>query len=110
MLKRSGRLMDDHSLIYKNLVIDLNQQIVNYDGEFLDLQGKELEILIYLVQNQGKILPKEQIFDRIWGFESETILTVVEVYMSKLRKKLKAIGIDEELQTIRNVGYLLKKI
>ncbi|MDR3157044.1 MAG: response regulator transcription factor [Lactobacillales bacterium] len=109
LLKHSGRLLDDHSLVYKNLIVDLSQQIVTYDGEFLDLQGKELELFIYLLQNQGTILPKEQIFDRIWGFESETILTVVEVYMSKLRKKLKTIGMDKELQTIRNVGYLLRK-
>jgi len=109
LLKRSGRMLDEYSLMYKDLVIDLRKQTVTFQEEMVDIQGKELELLIYLVQNQGAILPKEQIFDRIWGFESETILTVVEVYMSKLRKKLKAVGVDKELQTIRNVGYLLKK-
>ncbi|MDR1472939.1 MAG: response regulator transcription factor [Lactobacillales bacterium] len=110
LLKRSGRMLDEYSLVYKNLVINFKKQTVTFQDKMLDIQGKELALLIYLVQNQGTILPKEQIFDRIWGFESETILSVVEVYMSKLRKKLKAIGIDKELQTIRNVGYLLKKI
>jgi len=109
LLKRSGRLMDDHSLIYGNLSINLDDKTVTFHEELLDLQGKEVELLIYLIQNQGTILPKEQIFDRIWGFESETIITVVEVYMSKLRKKLKKFGISKEFQTIRNVGYLLKK-
>ncbi|MDR0614943.1 MAG: response regulator transcription factor [Lactobacillales bacterium] len=109
LLKRSGRMLDEYSLVYKDLVINLKKQAVIFQDKMLDIQGKELELLIYLVQNQGTILPKEQIFDRIWGFESETVLSVVEVYMSKLRKKLKAIGIDKELQTIRNVGYLLKK-
>ncbi|MDR1013041.1 MAG: response regulator transcription factor [Lactobacillales bacterium] len=110
LLKRSGRLLDEYSLVYKDLIINFKKQTVIFKKKTLDIQGKELELLTYLVQNQGTILPKEQIFDRIWGFESETILTVVEVYMSKLRKKLKAVGIDKEVQTIRNVGYLLKKI
>ncbi|MDR0691178.1 MAG: response regulator transcription factor [Streptococcaceae bacterium] len=108
LLKRSGRMLDEYSLMYKDLVINLRKQTVTFQEKMVDIHGKELKLLIYLVQNQGAILSKEQVFDRIWGFESETILTVVEVYMSKLRKKLKAVGIDKELQTIRNVGYLLR--
>lgn len=53
------------------------------------------------------ILTKEQIFDRIWGFDSETTITVVEVYMSHLRKHLKQTDMAENIQTLRNVGYLL---
>lgn len=70
-------------------------------------QGKEFELLVYLIQNQGMILTKEQIFDRIWGFDSETTITVVEVYMSHLRKHLKPTDMAENIQTLRNVGYLL---
>lgn len=60
-----------------------------------------------MIQNQGMILTKEQIFDRIWGFDSETTITVVEVYMSHLRKHLKQTDMAENIQTLRNVGYLL---
>ena len=60
-----------------------------------------------MIQNKGIILTKEQIFDRVWGFNSETAITVVEVYMSNLRKHLKAHQLDKSITTIRNVGYML---
>ena len=65
-------------------------------------------MLLYFLQNRNVILPKEQIFDRIWGFDSDTTVTVVEVYMSKLRKKLKGSEFVENLSTLRNVGYILR--
>ena len=49
-----------------------------------------------------------QSFDRIWGFQSDTTLTVVEVYMSNLRKNLKPFGVDRWIKTLRNVGYLFE--
>ena len=54
------------------------------------------------------IITKEQIFDRLCGFDSETSLSVVEVYMSNLRKKLKPFGADGMIKTIRNVGYIVE--
>ncbi|STD23977.1 response regulator receiver domain-containing protein [Enterococcus mundtii] len=53
-------------------------------------------------------MTKEQIFDRIWGFDSDTTITVVEVYMSNLRKHLRETGLDKEIKTLRNVGYILQ--
>ncbi len=47
-------------------------------------------------------------FDRIWGFDSDTTISVVEVYVSKIRKKLKGTTFGENLQTLRSVGYILK--
>lgn len=54
------------------------------------------------------ILPKSQIFDRLWGFDSDTTVSVVEVYVSKIRKKLKGTDFVANLQTLRSVGYILK--
>ncbi len=70
--------------------------------------GKEFDLVVYLMQNRNVILPKEQIFDRIWGYDSDTTVTVVEVYMSKIRKKLKDTEFTENLSTLRNVGYILR--
>ncbi len=65
-------------------------------------------MLVYLVQNKNTILTKDQIFERIWGFDSDTSITVVEVYMSNLRKKLRASNNDYLIKTIRNVGYIFQ--
>lgn len=108
LLKRSLGLFNENHLEYNGLLCKLAANEVTYKGELLPIQGKEFELLLYFLQNQGIILTKEQIFDRIWGFDSETTLTVVEVYMSNLRKHLRDTGIDKEIRTLRNVGYIMQ--
>lgn len=107
LLRRSLGLFDDNQLKYKELTINLEKNAVMIGQETLPILGKEFDLLIYLIQNKGIILTKEQIFDRIWGFNSETAITVVEVYMSNLRKHLKPYQLDKSITTIRNVGYML---
>ena len=49
-------------------------------------------------------------FDRLWGFDRDTTISVVEVYVSKVHKKLKGTAFAENLQTLRSVGYILKHV
>ena len=72
----------------------------------LDFAGKMYDILEYLIRNRNMIISKEQLFNRIWGFDSETIITVTEVYISNLRKLLDKYGLREHLRTIKSVGYM----
>lgn len=74
----------------------------------VELLGKEFDLLVYFLQNQNVILPKSQIFDRLWGFDSDTNVSVVEVYVSKIRKKFRGTDFATNLQTLRSVGYILK--
>ncbi len=108
LLKRSLGLFSEHTLEYQGIICDLQQNTVEYKKQLLPIQGKEFELLVYFLQNKGIILTKEQIFDRIWGFDSDTTITVVEVYMSNLRKHLRETGLDKEIKTLRNVGYILQ--
>ncbi|MGT2932738.1 response regulator transcription factor [Streptococcus catagoni] len=107
LLKRTGKI-NSNQLNFGNIAINLDQNLVLIDGKEVELLGKEYELLIYLLQNQNVILPKTQIFDRIWGFDSDTTISVVEVYVSKIRKKLKGTDFVANLQTLRSVGYILK--
>ncbi|MFI3617280.1 response regulator transcription factor [Enterococcus avium] len=109
LLKRSLGLFAENQLAYKNITCNLSTKEVTVDDEVLPIQGKEFDLLVYFIQNKGVILTKEQIFDRIWGFDSDTTLTVVEVYMSHLRKHLRPSGTDHLFKTLRNVGYILQK-
>ncbi|MDR0199221.1 MAG: response regulator transcription factor [Streptococcaceae bacterium] len=108
LLKRTGKLDDGDSLAYGDMKINMKNQTANFGDKSVELLGKEYDLVVYLIQNRNVILPKEQIFDRIWGFDSETTVTVVEVYMSKIRKKLDGTDFTKNLQTLRNVGYILK--
>ncbi|MBJ8325584.1 response regulator transcription factor [Streptococcus pacificus] len=107
LLKRSGKI-SDKELSYADLRVDTKTNTVYYREKEVELLGKEFDILVYFLQNQNVILPKSQIFDRIWGFDSDTTISVVEVYVSKVRKKLKDSQFSKNLQTLRNVGYILK--
>lgn len=74
----------------------------------LNLTAKEYELLEYLLCNQNRILTREQIFDRVWGFDSGSANTAVDVYVHHLRKKLAAHGAGTLLRTVRGIGYLLQ--
>ncbi|MHA3067017.1 response regulator transcription factor [Lacticaseibacillus saniviri] len=107
LLKRTGSFFSDQELVAGPIHLDLAAHQVHIAEEPVTLNGKEFDLLMYLMQNQGTIITKNQIFDRLWGFDSDTALTVVEVYMSNLRRKLKATAADGLIKTIRNVGYIL---
>ena len=107
LLKRSGKY-NSNTLSYKEVTVDTATNTTTVDGKVVELLGKEFDLLVYFLQNQNVILPKSQIFDRLWGFDSDTTISVVEVYVSKIRKKLKGTEFAKNLQTLRSVWYILK--
>lgn len=107
LLKRSGKF-NENTLSYGDVTVNLSTNTTLVDGNEVELLGKEFDLLVYFLQNQNVILPKTQIFDRLWGFDSDTTISVVEVYVSKIRKKLKGTTFANNLQTLRSVGYILK--
>ncbi|WP_017473145.1 response regulator transcription factor [Amphibacillus jilinensis] len=107
ILRRVHGDFQEQTLSFLDLQLHSTKKTVHINGDPMILNGKQFELLEYLIHNQGVILTKEQIFDRIWGFESETGYTVVEVYISHLRKKLKPYRYEHYLKTLRGLGYLL---
>lgn len=73
------------------------------------LANKEYQMMELLMRNPGHILSAEQFMDRIWGYDSETEINVVWVYISYLRKKLEALQADIQIKATRNVGYSLEE-
>lgn len=106
LLRRYNNSFDGFQVVFKDLKFDLSQKKVSINDEVLELTGKSYDILEYLVRNRDIIITKEQLFNRIWGFESETIWSVVEVYVSNIRKLLKKYDYHIYLKTLRNVGYM----
>ena len=106
LIRRANGNYSENIIEFKDLKLDLNNRktTVN-DTEFM-LQGKQFDMLEYLINSKNTIITKEQIFDKIWGFNSETTANVIEVYASGLRKELKKVGYDKYLKTIRGVGYI----
>ncbi len=107
ILKRMGKVDDQHNIHFKNLKIDLNKCVASIDEVPLELNEKTYKLLEYFVTNKNILLFKEQIFDRICGIDSEASTDIVEVYMSRLRKQLSPFGYDKYFVTRRGMGYIL---
>ena len=106
LIRRSNGNYYQNSIEFNGLVLDLNSRRVSANGKEIVLQGKQFDVLEYLINSKNTIITKDQIFDKIWGFNSDTTTNVIEVYASGLRKELKKIGYDKYLKTIRGVGYI----
>jgi two-component system response regulator CiaR len=107
LLRRSGSLTTSQTIQYRGIELLGKERDVLVDGASIKLTAKQYELLEYLIQNKGAILTKEQIYDRVWGFDSDTTIAIVEVFMHHLRKKLEPYGYHADIKTIRGVGYML---
>lgn len=106
ILRTNGKMKAKNTLDFKDLHLDLNNKRVFVGEEEIELQNKQFNLLEYLLLNKGSILLKEQIYDRVWGIDSEVTIEIVEVYISHLRKKLSKYGYDKFIKTKRKVGYM----
>ncbi|MGS2779609.1 response regulator transcription factor [Robertmurraya sp. GLU-23] len=109
LLRRSGSLTTNQTIRYRGIELLGKERDIIVEGEQVKLTTKQYELLEYLIQNKGAILTREQIYDRVWGFDSDTTIAVVEVFMHHLRKKLEPFGYHSDIKTIRSVGYMLNE-
>ena len=87
MIRRNNRTYIKNELIFENMKLDLSSRKAYIENKEITLQGKQIDMLEYLINYKDKIITKEQIFDKIWRFNSETTTNVVEVYARNKRKK-----------------------
>jgi len=107
LLRRSGSFTTKQTICYRGIELYGKDKDVMVDGHPIKLTAKQYELLEYLIHNKGTILTKEQIYDRVWGFDSDTTIAIVEVFIHHLRKKLEPFGYHTDIQTVRGVGYRL---
>lgn len=78
-------------------------------GRSVKLGAKEYQLMELLLRNPGRVLPKETILERIWGFENDAEYNNLAVYLSFVRKKLAFVGSTVEIHASRGVGYALEE-
>ena len=90
--------------------ITLNRATFELSTEMdsIRLANKEFQMLEMLMSNPGQIISTERFMEKIWGYDSETEINVVWVYISYLRKKLNGVNADVEIKAVRNQGYSLE--
>jgi len=90
-----------------DLVLNEESYEVSRGGDLIELTSTEFELLRYLMRNARRVLSKAQILDRVWSYDYSGKQTVVELYISYLRKKIDA-GRKPMIHTVRGAGYVLK--
>ena len=88
IIRRTNGAYKQDEIEFKDLKLNIKSRRAFIKDKEITLQGKQFDILEYLINSKGTIITKEQIFDKIWGFDSFTTTNVVEVYASGLRKTL----------------------
>ncbi|MDD6200946.1 MAG: response regulator transcription factor [Firmicutes bacterium] len=106
LLRRQGGQVDQ--LSFGNTELDLSTGILHCGENSIRLSAKEFDIMRFLLQSGPRNLSKEALLGRVWGFESNAVDNHVEVYMGFLRKKLRAIGSNIRIQSLRRMGYHLE--
>lgn len=109
VLRRKSPLTQTADVVYDKLRLDPKKRTVTACDQELSLTQKEYELLEFFLLNPERILTRGQIFERIWGFDSDTGNMVVDVYVHYLRKKLASVGCQDYITTLRGVGFMLKE-
>ncbi|MEE1312873.1 MAG: response regulator transcription factor [Lachnospiraceae bacterium] len=91
-----------------NLQMDINTKIVTRGGKNIELSSKEYMLLEYLLQNKNLVLSREQIQERVWGYDFEGGSNIVDVYIRYLRKKIDCDKEKKLIHTVRGTGYVIR--
>jgi len=96
---------DVEEIIYPNLVINHTNYVVKLNGKELELPPKELELLYFLASNSNKVFTREQLLEKVWGFDFYGDSRTVDVHVKRLREKIEIPNQVWQLKTVWGVGY-----
>lgn len=106
VLRRCRQEISGDIISYKELVLNQNAYQVSVNGKMLELTTKEFDLLKDLLINQGKVMSRQQLLDRVWGYDYFGDERIVDTHIKNIKKKLN----HEYIETIRGVGYRIDKI
>ena len=108
LLKRSGsNTVSTNILTYKDFQLNLSNATVLYNGKEIDLTKNEVKILSYLINYKGEIVSRELLMEYLWTSEFFVDDSTLTVNITRLRKKLEEVGIENVIETRRGLGYIM---
>ena len=107
VLRRSETQKDTEKkeVIFPNLSINIENYELKINGESVDAPPKEIELLYFLAQNPNRVYTREQLLDKVWGFDYFGDSRTVDVHIKRLRQKLEVAQENWQLKTVWGVGY-----
>ena len=108
LLKRTaGNIVSNNILTYNDLSLNLSNASIFYKDKEVELTKNEMKILSYLIENKGTIVSRETLMEYLWKSDFFVDDSTLSVNITRLRKKIEAIGIDNAIETRRGLGYIL---
>lgn len=111
LLRRKESKSDEAAgqrLTFEDVIMDMDSREVLRSGQRLELTAKEFDLLHLFMQNPKRLLTRDLIMDKIWGYDYSGESNVLEVYIAMLRQKTEEYGGKRIIQTIRGAGYILR--
>jgi two-component system response regulator MprA len=108
LLRRSSAQQQQQQLRYGPLAMDVAAREVRLGEQRVELTAREFDVLELFMSHPRQVLKREQVYERVWGYDFGSESNVLEVYVRALRQKLEQAGAARLLQTVRGVGYVLR--
>lgn len=108
LARRKQEISFQNNCTFGDIVLDPHALSLHCGNQYFKLTLKESQLLEMLIDARGGVISKNRIIEKVWGFDSDAEDRHVEVYISFLRKKLKALDTDTFIETVRGMGYALR--
>jgi DNA-binding response OmpR family regulator len=107
LLRRNARPLIQDVVTIGDVSVDLNAHVVTRNGEEIRLSPREYALLETLILNRGRVMTRDQLLERVWGYDADKLGNAVDLYVHYLRRKLDPDAQDREplIRTVRGAGY-----
>ncbi len=109
-LRQKPTIEAEQQLFYQDLTIDLKTRDINRRGIAIELTPREYDLLTFLLEHKNQVFNRDQLLDKVWGFDYAGDTNVVDVYIRYIRNKIDKPFQTVTIQTIRGVGYTIKDV
>jgi DNA-binding response OmpR family regulator len=106
-LRRREGSIPEKSFQYGTLSVDTVKHEIRFKGGEIDLTAKEFELLLYMLENRGRVLTRDMILNHVWGYDYFGSTRTVDVHVTRLRQKIPLL--TDAISTIKSFGYKLKE-
>lgn len=106
--KQTAQMQENGALSCADLQVDVSRHRVTRNGKEIELTGREFSLLQYFMENKTIVLTRDQLLEKVWGYEYMGETNVVDVYVRYLRGKIDDGFEQKLLHTVRGVGYVLR--
>lgn len=109
LLRRSASEKEKERLQFSDVILDLNTRTAYRGERMIELSTTEFDLFSFFISNPQRVLTRDLIMEKVWGFDFEGESNVLEVYVGYLRRKLEEQGEPRLIHTVRGAGYVMKE-